>query len=103
MKTLSSYAPSARRFSGLVGLTLAALAGPALGVNLLTDPGFESNPLTTAANSLNNFPGFQGVWGQENSTIVGVANGVTPFQGVKQLQMDATGGVTTQTFQAVDV
>lgn len=87
-----------------IAVLLAALAAtPALGVNLVTDPGFEVNALTTANNSLTNFPGFQGVWGQENSTIVGVTGNSSPFQGTKQLQMDVTGGVTTQAFQTIDV
>ncbi len=85
-------------------LTAAAIASPAAhGVNLVTDPGYEANALTTAANSLNNFPGFQGVWGQENSIIVGANANSTPLQGVLQLQMDVTGGVTTQAFQTIDV
>jgi hypothetical protein len=78
-------------------------AGTAAGANLVTDPGFELNPVTTAVNSLGNFPGFQGVWGQENSTIVGVDGGSTPYAGRNQLRMDVTGGVTTQAFQSIDV
>ena len=70
--------------------------------NLLVDPGFEANPLTTANNVLTNFPGFQGVWGQENSTITGIDGGVTPAQPVKMLRMDNTGSYT-QTFQVTDV
>jgi hypothetical protein len=70
--------------------------------NLLVDPGFESNPLTTAANVLTNFPAYQGVWGQENSTIVGAEFTVTPAQGVQMLRMDNTGSYT-QTFQTTDV
>lgn len=86
--------------------TLAAaalLAQGALGANLLTDPGFDSNALTTAFNSLNDFPTYQGVWGQENSTIVGIDNGSVPVSPFSQLRMDLTGGVTTQAFQTVDV
>lgn len=82
---------------------LAAAAGSAAGSNLVTDPGFEFNAVTTAVNSLGNFPGFQGVWGQENSTIVGVDGGSTPYAGHNQLRMDVTGGVTTQAFQSIDV
>lgn len=81
----------------------AAIANVAMGVNIVTDPGFEFNPTTTAANSLGNFPGFQGVWGQENSTIVNVDGGSTPYAGHNQLRMDVTGGVTTQAFQSIDV
>lgn len=104
MRTSTSAVALARRVFPALGLLLAAAGAPtALGVNLLTDPGFEVNAVTTAANSLNNFPGFQGVWGQENSTIVGVVGAVSPFAGQKQLQMDFTGGVTTQAFQTIDV
>lgn len=88
------------------GLIVALAAGASGGVaqaNLLTDPGFESNPLTTAANSLGNFPGFQGVWGQEASVIVGVDGGITPASGSQQLRLDFTAGVATQAFQTVDV
>ena len=70
--------------------------------NLLVDPGFEVNPLDTATNVLNNFPVYQGIWGQENGTITGVDGGVTPAQGFKMLRMDNTGSYT-QTFQVTDV
>jgi hypothetical protein len=72
-------------------------------VNLLVDPGFEANPLTTAVAVFNTpNPMLPGVWGQENSTIVGAEFTVTPPQGVKMLRMDNTGSYT-QTFQATDV
>lgn len=83
-------------------ILLAAAVVPAQ-ANLLVDPGFESNPLTSYTNVLNNFPGFQGVWGHENSTIVGAENGVTPPQGSLMLRMDSDGLVTTQAFQVTDV
>ena len=70
--------------------------------NLLVDPGFEFNPLDTLGNVLGNFPLYQGIWGQENSTITGVDGGVTPFQGIKMLRMDNTGSYT-QTGQVTDV
>ena len=70
--------------------------------NLLVDPGFEANPLTGYTNVLTNFPGFQGVWGQENSTITGAEFTVTPIQGTKMLRMENTGSYT-QTFQVTDV
>lgn len=90
--------------SATVALVLAALAAPAaMGSNLLTDPGFESNPLDTANNVLNNFVTFQGVWGQENSTRVNVDLGITPRSGQWQMRMDSTGGSYTQSFQLVDV
>jgi hypothetical protein len=80
----------------ITGATMSARA------NLLVDPGFEANPLTTASNVLNFFPTYQGQWGQENATITGVDGGVTPAQGFKMLRMDNTGSYT-QTFQVTDV
>jgi len=89
---------------GGVGLALVLAAGaPAARANILVDPGFEANPLTTAGNVLTNFPTYQGVWGPEVGSIVGTENGVTPAQGVKMLHMDDDGNVTTQTFQTTDV
>jgi hypothetical protein len=71
--------------------------------NLLVDPGFESNPLTTDVAVINTpNPMLPGVWGQENSTIVGAEFTVTPAQGVKMLRMENTGSYT-QTLQATDV
>lgn len=84
-------------------LTALSATTPTAWANLLVDPGFESNPLTTIANPLANFPGFQGVWGIENATITGVDNGVTPAQGAKMLRMDDDGAVTTQGVQVTDV
>jgi hypothetical protein len=87
------------------GLALAlAASAPVAQANLLVDPGFEVNPLDTAANVLNNFPVYQGIWGVEAATITGVDGGVTPFQGVKMLRMvdDGQGG-TTQGMQVTDV
>jgi len=102
--TIAINKPGRRACAVAAGLAVLSLASQAaLGVNLLTDPGFESNPLTTATNSLNNFPGFQGVWGQENSITIGTDNSVSPASGLLQLRMDVTGGVTTQAFQTVDV
>ncbi len=87
-----------------LSLVLAALVAPAaMGANILTDPGFESNPLDTATNVLNNFVTYQGVWGQENSTRVNVDLGITPLSGQWQMRMDSTGGSYTQSFQMVDV
>ena len=84
-------------------LTTSIMLAPAALANLLVDPGFEANPLTTTANVLSNFPGFQGVWGPEVGTITGIDNGVTPAQGAKMLRMDDDGNVTTQGFQTTDV
>ena len=50
-------------------LSLSALAASALlttsgaSANILSNPGFETLSSTSAANVLNNFPGFQNVWG----------------------------------------
>jgi len=85
-------------------LFVVAIGTPsAKAVNMLVDPGFESNPLTTAGNVLTNFPGFQGVWGVEAATITGVDGGVTPAQGVRMLRMVSDGLVATQAFQTTDV
>ena len=88
------------------GLLLAITSStPSAASNLLVDPGFESNPLTTAANVLNNFPGFQGQWGAENGSITGTVGPVSPYQGKLMLSMSDDGiqGGYTQTFQATDV
>ncbi len=79
-------------------LTLSA------GANLLVDPGYESNPLDTAANVLGAFVTYQGVWGVEAATITGVDGGVTPAQGSLMLRMvdDGQAG-TTQGMQVTDV
>ncbi len=84
---------------------LWAIASSTLPVkaNLLSDPGFESGSLTTAANVLGNFPLYQNQWGQEVATDTGPNGGVTPFQGVLMHSMSDDGNVTTQTFQATDV
>ena len=84
-----------------LSLSIAAFA-PSAHANLIVDPSFESNALTTDVNVLGNFPGFQGVWGQELSTITGPDDGVIPAAGVKQLRMAWTGSYT-QAFQPIDV
>ena len=87
-----------------VGLALAFLIStPSARANLLVDPGFEANPLTTASNVLNFFATYQGQWGPEMATITGVDGGVTPPQGVKMLRMTDDGQTATQAFQATDV
>jgi hypothetical protein len=85
-----------------ISLLCAALISVSAHANLLVDPGFESNPLTTATNVLNFFATYQGQWGQELSTIVTAENGITPYQLVNMLHMDYTGSYT-QTFQVTDV
>jgi hypothetical protein len=87
--------------SVVVVLTAAFISPPAW-ANLLNDPGFEVNPLTTALNVLNNFTTYQGQWGPEAATITGVDGGVTPAQGVKMLRMVNTGSYT-QAFQVTNV
>jgi len=98
MKTLNAK-------SLAVASVVVALAAwtPMAHANLLVDPGFESNPLTTAANVLNNFTTFQGQWGVEAATITGVDGGVTPAQGVRMLRMVSDGLIATQAFQATNV
>ncbi|MBM4102627.1 MAG: PEP-CTERM sorting domain-containing protein [Planctomycetes bacterium] len=86
----------------LILMTVVVITAGA-SANLLVDPGFETNPLTTYTNVLTNFPGFVGQWGDEVSTIVTAENGITPFQGVRMLRMDDDGLTATQTFQSTDV
>ena len=83
-------------------LIITAFIAISAQANILVDPGFESNPLTTALNVLNNFPTYQGQWGPEAATIVTAENGVTPIQGVRMLRMVNTGSYT-QAFQITDV
>ena len=83
-------------------IPLTTLPGAAGSVNLINDGGFESLPLTTAADVLNNFT--PGVWGAEQAIVIPFTNnGVTPFAGGKMLREINDGGVTTQTFQAMNV
>jgi hypothetical protein len=91
--------------SFLAGLLLAVVvATPVSAVNLLTDPGFESNPLDTANNVLNNFTTYQNIWGVEMANIVtGPDGGVTPYQGSNMLKMTDDGQLATQGFQILDV
>jgi hypothetical protein len=90
--------------SFFAGMLLAvAVSSPAFAVNILTDPGFESNPLDTAGNVLGNFPTYQNIWGVEMASITGTDGGVTPFQGSNMLKMTDDGLTTTQGFQVVDV
>jgi hypothetical protein len=85
-----------------ISLTIAVCITVSANANVLVNPGFETNSLTSATNVLTNFPGFQGVWGPEAGTIVTAENGVTPIQGVQMLRMVDTGSYT-QTFQITDV
>lgn len=91
------------RVRAIAGVLLALGLTADVQANMLVDPGYESNPLTTATNVLTNFSGFEGDWGVENALIVGAENGVTPIEGVKMLRMDDDGNVTTQGFQTTDI
>ena len=83
-------------------LALAVGAAPSAQA-VLVDPSYESNPLTTIANVLGNFPLFQNQWGHENSTITAAVGLVVPPDGKLMLSMLDDGLVATQTVQAVDV
>ncbi len=98
MTTLKATIAAALTFSLAVSVLV-----PQARANLLVDPGFELNPLTSYLNVLNNFPGYQGVWGVEAATITGVDGGVTPAAGSKMLRMVSDGLITTQAFQTTDV
>lgn len=86
-----------------LSLIVAAFITVSAKANILVDPGFESNALTSYTNVLTNFPGFAGQWGDEVSTIVTAENGITPSQGVRMLRMDDDGISWTQAFQSTDV
>ena len=88
--------------SCFVVLCLAVIS-PLASANLLVDPGFEVNPLTTVSNVLNNFTTYQGQWGPESATITGVDGGVTPAQGARMLRMTTDFISWTQAFQVTDV
>jgi hypothetical protein len=87
----------------IMNVTIAVFMAVPVHAFLLVDPGFESNPLTTAFNVLNNFATYQGQWGVEVAAIVGAENSITPAQGVNMLRMDDDGISWTQAFQATDV
>src|ERR1035437_6986546 len=81
-------------------LAIGASSAPA---NVLTDPGFESNPIGPSfITVLGNFPLYQNQWGPENGSIVGVTNGITPASGNLQLEFQPSGTVS-QTGQVVDI
>lgn len=82
---------------------IAAASNKAQAVNVLVDPGFESNPLSTLGNVITNFPGFQGQWGPEVATITGIDGAITPAGGTKMLRMTNSGGGATQTIQVTDI
>lgn len=82
---------------------LALLCAGASAQNLLLNPGFEINSLTSYSNVLNNFTAFQGQWGVESATITLATGGVTPFELTHMLSMTNDGNTTTQAVQATDV
>jgi hypothetical protein len=85
-------------------LLLSITASSALGAtgNLLTDPGFESNPLISPTLVLG--PPFTiDTWSAEQGSISGPSDGITPADGVLMLKMTDDGGLTTQSFQLIDV
>ncbi len=87
--------------AGLIGMVSDSASAFVTG-NLLTDPGFEANPLIPIANVLG--PPFTlNTWGDEVSTITGPVGGVNPLGGTKMLSMTTDGNVATQTLQMVDV
>ena len=82
---------------------LLALAAPAAQAQLV-DGGFDINPLTTIAAVINTpFPMLFGQWGQESATIVGPVGPVVPLSAPFMLSTTATGGIASQTAQAINV
>jgi len=82
---------------------LVSISSTASAVNVLTEPSFELNPLTTLSNVLTNIPAFQGQWGHENSTIwTGPDGFVNPDSFSRMLKVDL-GGNYSQTGQCIDV
>ncbi len=82
-------------------IPLNTLPGAVGSVNLLSDPGFESLPLTSVGNVITNFT--PGLWAAEQGSITTTINGVTPFTNPNMLRLTNDGGVTTQAFQAVNL
>jgi hypothetical protein len=88
----------------LGGVAMIAVSSAAASAqNLLVDPSFELNPLDSYTTVLNNFPGYQGVWGVENSSITGAVGGVTPPDGINMLGMFDDSLTITQAWQVTDV
>ncbi len=82
---------------------LLALALPPAQAQLI-DGGFDINPLTTIAAVINTpNPMLFGVWGQESATRVGVVGPVSPLSPPMMLSTTFTGGVASQTVQAINV
>ncbi len=92
-----------RLLTAVLAVAVTFIGVPRASANLLNDPGFETNPLTTASNVLNTFALYEGQWGHENATITSAVGSIIPPQGVKMLREVSDGLTTTQTFQATDV
>ena len=89
------------------GILLAAIAAAPLEAayttgNLLTDPSFENNPLGNYVQILGP-PNNTNVWGAEMGALSGAAFGITPASGAVMLGMSDDGGLTTPSFQLIDV
>lgn len=81
-----------------MGLALAALPASA---NLLANPGFETSTIIPYSTLLAG-PIVTGIWGHENSAIVGAMPPIMPFQ-TQMLQMSNAGGAATQAGQFIAV
>jgi hypothetical protein len=83
-----------------------ALALPAAQAQLLSNGGFDNDPLDTIAAVINSQGSMVfGKWGQESATLVGVVQmlPVVPLSNPLMLSTAATSGVTSQTVQAINV
>jgi hypothetical protein len=87
--------------AGVIALASQAKAAYPTG-NLITNPGFETNSLTSIFNVLGS-PYSTGIWGDEASTITGTVGAVVPSGGTQMLSMTTDGNADTQTLQSVDV
>jgi hypothetical protein len=109
MKTMKSQTsnvlanPSLGNLSKITAVLALLCAAVTARANLLTDPGFENNPLTGFVTVLSNFTADQGKWGAEAATITLATGGVTPPEGTQMLSETDDGGTATQTVQVTDV
>lgn len=107
MKSLITITRSLQFSRVLTAFIAVAAAAPSayaiITPNLVTDPGFESNPIYAPFTDILGPPYVQNQWGEEMSTIVTGPNaGVTPI-GARMLRMANSGGAATQAFQLIDV
>ena len=87
---------------GTLGTSLAlALAALPASANLLANPGFETSTLVSYSTLLTGTIA-TGVWGHENSAIVGTTGPIVPV-GLRMLQMSDDGLVTTQAGQFISI